>query len=216
MDRAAAEEDGAKRDYRPKIGARPLFMQERRGLTAAEKGSALHQVMQNIDLSRVLLLEDIEKEIAAMVMREILTEEQAAAAPVEKIAAFFAGPLGKRILAGRKVLRELPFTLALPAAEVYPDLPGSTGEKVIVQGVVDCLVDEGDGYLLIDYKTDTLAVGEAATALDRYRGQLALYARAVEEILERPVKEKQIYLFSLDLALTVPRGRFVRHEGRII
>ena len=216
LDRAAAEEDGAMRDYRPIIGARPLFMQERRGLTAAEKGSALHQVMQNIDLNRVLLLEDIEKEIAAMVMREILTEEQAAAAPVEKIAAFFAGPLGKRILAGRKVLRELPFTLALPAAEVYPDLPGSTGEKVIVQGVVDCLVDEGDGYLLVDYKTDTLAVGEAATALDRYRGQLALYARAVEEILERPVKEKQIYLFSLDLALTVPRGRFVRHEGRII
>ncbi|MDD4335494.1 MAG: 3'-5' exonuclease, partial [Desulfotomaculaceae bacterium] len=200
-DRAAAEEDGAARDYRPEIGDRPLFMQEEQGLTAAEKGSALHLVMQNINLKGAPAPEDIKKEIAGMVLREILTEEQAAAVPVAKIAAFFAGALGKRILAGREVLRELPFTLALPAAEVYPGLPGSTDEKVIVQGVVDCLVDEGDGYLLVDYKTDALAAGEEATALDRYRGQLALYARAVEEILACPVKEKQIYLFSLDLAL---------------
>ncbi|MDD2553949.1 MAG: 3'-5' exonuclease, partial [Desulfotomaculaceae bacterium] len=201
LDRAAAEEDYAARDYRPKIGARPLFMQEERGLTAAEKGSALHLVMQNIDLKGALAPEDIKKEIAVLVLREILTEEQAAAAPVEKIAAFFAGPLGRRVLAGRRVLRELPFTLALPAAEVYPGLQGSTGEKVIVQGVVDCLVEEGDGYLLVDYKTDKLPPGEAATALDRYRSQLNLYARAVEGILGRPVKEKQIYLFHLDRAL---------------
>ncbi len=203
--RAVAEEDGAVRDYRPEIGARPLFMQGRRGLTAAEKGSALHLVMQNIGLKGSLTLEYIRKEIAGMVLREILTEEQAATVPAPKIAAFFAGSLGKRVLGGRRVLRELPFTLALPAAEVYPALPGRSDEKVIVQGVVDCLVDEGDGYLLIDYKTDALAAKDAATALDRYQSQLALYAQAVEDILSRPVKEKIIYLFSLDRAITVPR-----------
>lgn len=201
FDRAVAEEDGAVRDFRPKIGARPLFMQEERGLTAAEKGSALHLVMQNIDLRCSLSPGDIKREIEGMVEREILSEEQAEAVPVEKIASFFDRPLGRRVLAGREVLRELPFTLALPAGEVYPGLQDCTGEKVIVQGVVDCLVDEGDGYLLIDYKTDALAAGQVKTALERYRGQLGLYARAVEDILERPVKEKQIYLFSLDLAL---------------
>lgn len=201
FDREVAEEDGAARDYRPKIGGRPLFMREERGLTAAEKGSALHLVMQNIDLKGALASGDIENEIAGMVVREILTEEQASAVPVEKIAAFFAGPLGKRILAGRQVLRELPFTLALPAAEVYPGLQGCSGEKVIIQGVVDCLVDEGDGFLLVDYKTDALPPGQAESALARYRGQLNLYARAVEDILARPVKEKLIYLFHLDLPL---------------
>ncbi|MEG3070949.1 MAG: PD-(D/E)XK nuclease family protein [Candidatus Syntrophopropionicum ammoniitolerans] len=132
--------------------------------------------------------------------REILTAAQAAAVPVEKIAVFLPGS-GKRMLAGREVLRELPFTLALPAREIYPYLADNTEEKVIVQGVVDCLVDEGDGYLLLDYKTDKPAAGGAAGVVERYRGQLTLYARAAEEILARPVKEKQIYLFSLDLAL---------------
>jgi ATP-dependent helicase/nuclease subunit A len=201
FERVVAEEDGAVRDYRSKIGGRPLFMQEERGLTAAEKGSALHLVMQNLDLKGTLKSEDIKREIAGLVEREILTEEQADGVHVEKIAAFFAGTLGKRVLAGCEVLRELPFTLALPAAEVYPGLQGCTGEKVIIQGVVDCLVDEGDGYLLVDYKTDMLTLEQMETALKRYRGQLNLYARAVEDILGRPVKEKQIYLFHLDTAL---------------
>jgi ATP-dependent helicase/nuclease subunit A len=136
-----------------------------------------------------------------MVEREILTEEQAAAVPAEKIALFFAGPLGKRVLAGREVLRELPFTLALPAGEVYPELKICRGEKVIIQGIIDCLVDEGDGFLLLDYKTDILAPDQLETLLERYRVQLAFYARAVEDILCRPVKDKYLYLFHLDHAL---------------
>ncbi|NQS75908.1 MAG: helicase-exonuclease AddAB subunit AddA [Peptococcaceae bacterium] len=201
LDPAPIMEDGAGQDYQRKIGGRPFFTPGERKLTALEKGSALHLVMKNIDLGGPLAPGDIEKEIADLVRREILTAAQAAAVPVEKIAVFFAGPLGKRMLAGREVLRELPFTLALPAREIYPYLADNTEEKVIVQGVVDCLVDEGDGYLLLDYKTDKPAAGGAAGVVERYRGQLTLYARAAEEILARPVKEKQIYLFSLDLAL---------------
>ncbi|MDD4239765.1 MAG: PD-(D/E)XK nuclease family protein, partial [Desulfotomaculaceae bacterium] len=184
--------------------------------------------------------------------REILTAEQAAAIPAAKIANFFAGHLGARLLAGREVLRELPFTLALPAMELYSnegaigtvgvkeplpsvpgiqhdgngreleypqdgvkpdqlphvsklhyDLTGSNGEVVILQGVVDCLVDEGDGWLLVDYKTDRIAPGQLEEAVNRYRGQLNLYARAVESILGRKVKEKYIYLFHPGLAISL-------------
>jgi ATP-dependent helicase/nuclease subunit A len=137
LDRQEAEEDVALRGFRPPIGGRPRFMLEERGLTAAEKGSALHLVMQNIDLKCGLGAGDLQKEITAMVEREILTEEQAASIQVEKIAAFFAGPLGKRVLAGREVLRELPFTLALPAAEIYPGLLGCSGEEAVSQNVLD-------------------------------------------------------------------------------
>ena len=201
FDRQAADEDGAERDYRPAIGGRPRFMQEERGLTATEKGSALHLVLQNLDLKSTLSIQGIKMQIAGMVERELLTEEQAGAVPAEKAAAFFSGPLGERILAGREVLRELPFTLALPVREAYPELQGDCGEKVIIQGIIDCLVDEGDGFLLLDYKTDVLSPEQMETALERYRGQLNLYARAVEYILGRPVKEKLIYLFHQDLAL---------------
>jgi ATP-dependent helicase/nuclease subunit A len=242
-----AEEDNALRGYRTPVGGRPQFMREERGLTAAEKGSALHLVMQNIDLKCGLSACDVQKEITAMVEREILTEEQAAAVPAEKIALFFSGPLGKRVLAGIEVLRELPFTLALPAEEIYHELqscrgkdyacqtisnvqdvagklvaggrnitissnmagkqdsfdrdPATVTEKVIIQGIIDCLVDEGDGFFLLDYKTDILAPDQLEILLERYRVQLDFYARAVEDILCRPVKDKFLYLFHRDLAI---------------
>lgn len=201
FDTQEAEEDTALYVYRTPVSGRPQFMREERGLTATEKGSALHLVMQNINLKCGLGAGDIKKEITAMVEREILTEEQAAAVPAEKIAVFFAGPLGKRILAGREALRELPFTLALPAEEVYPALKNCSGEKVIIQGIIDCLVDEGDGCLLLDYKTDILTLDQLETQLERYRVQLAFYARAVEDILCRPVKDKYLYFFHLALAI---------------
>jgi ATP-dependent helicase/nuclease subunit A len=81
-------------------------------------------------------------------------------------------------------------------------VPGDcNGETILVQGVVDCLVDEGDGLLLLDYKSDRIPADQPGLAADRYRGQLNLYARAVESILRRKVKEKYIYLFHLDLAI---------------
>jgi ATP-dependent helicase/nuclease subunit A len=62
---------------------------------------------------------------------------------------------------------------------------------------VDCLAEEEDGYLLLDYKTDRLAQDQLEQALERYRSQLEIYARAVESITGRKVKEKYLYLFYL-------------------
>lgn len=223
FDLAQDGEDSSTRDFRPPVGGRPLFLQEERGLSAAEAGTALHLVMQNLDLKGALDTAAIMHSIEKMAEREILTAEQAAVIPAAKIAGFFAGPLGARLLAGREVLRELPFTLALPVTELYsnecssgmvevqvplPSVPGlhhdaNGGEVVIIQGVVDCLVDEGDGWLLVDYKTDRIAPGQVDEAVKRYRGQLNLYARAVESILGRKVKEKCIYLFHTGLAISL-------------
>jgi ATP-dependent helicase/nuclease subunit A len=112
--------------------------------------------------------------------------------------------------------------MALPVPESYPDGDGHSNgvlqkittpnmplseadvsEIVIIQGVVDCLVDEGDGWLLVDYKTDRIAPGQLEEAAKRYRGQLNLYARAVESILGKKVKEKYIYLFQTGLAISL-------------
>ncbi|NPV74337.1 MAG: helicase-exonuclease AddAB subunit AddA [Pelotomaculum sp.] len=200
---AAGEEqygEGHFESFRLTAG-RPLFMQEKRGLTAAEAGEALHLVMQHLDLTGSLDITAVRSQIEDMVWRELLTPEQAAAVPAEKIAAFFAGPLGRRLLAGFQVLRELPFTMAVQAAEIYPELVPYPGEAVLVQGVIDCLVDEGDGYLLLDYKTGKRPLGRPEEAARRYCGQLNIYARAVESILGRKVKEKYLYLFEPGLEI---------------
>ena len=245
FDALIVEEEPSIADFRKPVGGRPLFLQEKRGLSAAEAGTALHLVLQNLDLAGVNGAASIAEQVERMVERELLTREQAASVPVERIAAFFAGELGRRVLAGQRVLRELPFTLALPAEAIYPKaVPGEQsgeenkgrgiitgcpesqgepgdgttkpafslarlnpgrwegrGETVLVQGVVDLLVDEGDGFLLVDYKSDRIPADQTGLAAARYRFQLDLYAMAVESILHRKVKEKYVYLFHLNRAV---------------
>ena len=67
-----------------------------------------------------------------------------------------------------------------------------TGSKIFIQGVVDLLFDEPDGLVLIDYKTDNCNPTEAK---DKYNIQINLYSEAVQSILNKPVKEKYLYLF---------------------
>lgn len=188
-------------NYQANLGRRPIFMQRERGLTAAEKGSVLHLVLQNLDLKQAASAVMIQEQVAEMLKQELLTREQATAVPVGKIATFFQSPLGRRVLAGEKVFRELPFTLALPAGEIYPKADSGVSEIVLTQGIIDCFVDEGDGVVLLDYKTDQVDKERLEQVSSHYRGQLNLYARAVEDIYGQKVKEKYLYLFYLDIAV---------------
>ena len=202
---------------------RPAFLQGEGGLTAAERGTLTHLILQHLDLTRPVTRDAVEGLLAALVEREVLTPEQVAElkmssgsgrpAPVEAVVNFFATPLGQRLLARPdRVYREIPFTLGIPVEELGPDLPSGFGgtevfglvgrpegdalaerrqdlgrERVLVQGIIDCLVEEEDGFVLLDFKT-----GQPAD----YRKQLELYRRAVETIYRRPVKEA--YLYFLD------------------
>ena len=62
--------------------------------------------------------------------------------------------------------------------------------------LVNLLIFEGDGELVVaDYKTD--AVTQAEELVNRYRVQLDYYARALEQLTRKRVKEKIIYSFAL-------------------
>lgn len=180
--------------YLPALTERPRFIQEKKGLTAAEIGTAVHLVMQHLDLTASLSPEGVREQIARLAADEILTAEQATAVDEHKVAGFFAHPVGKRILACQKIEREIPFSLLIPAAEVDPEI--GDGERILLQGVIDCLGDEGDGYVLVDFKTDRTGGKDWPEKLAAYRQQLDLYARAVETIRKRPVKKKYLYLFA--------------------
>lgn len=171
---------------------RPAFLQSQQGLTAAERGTATHLVLQHVDLNRPVTPETLAGQLQEMVAREILTPEQAAAVDRGAIVAFFAGPLGRRLLARPdKVKRELPFSLAVPAAELYAGLPAeaAAGEVILVQGIIDCLVEEEDGFLLLDFKTGKIPPDPLAA----YREQVRFYTRAAGTIFNRSVKEAHLY-----------------------
>lgn len=174
---------------------RPQFM-ERKKLTAAEKGTVLHTVMQHLPLAGSIDPAAVEETVAGLVRKRILSEEQASAADTDSVVAFFVGSLGQRLLRSSKVRREVPFSSTLPAARVYPGTSAAeAGEPVLIQGVVDCLFEEGERLILVDYKTDRLA-GAASEAAEKHRFQLELYAAAIQAALGRPVDELHIYFLS--------------------
>ena len=78
---------------------------------------------------------------------------------------------------------------------------GFDDEEVLVQGIADCVFREGDGLILLDYKTDR--VGDAQELVDRYRSQLQFYRHALEQIFALPVTQAVLYSFHLDTAIEV-------------
>ena len=100
--------------------------------------------------------------------------------------------------AGR-LYREQPFFMGVPAVELDESFPAE--EQIIVQGVIDVYLEEDDGLVLLDYKTDRVRTEEELVT--RYRTQLELYARALQQIRGLPVREKLIYSFALNRVITV-------------
>ncbi len=185
------------RDFQSNLAARPLFVQNKSELTAAERGQALHLVMQLLDLGGKLQVDGIIEQIAILVEQEKLSRAQASVVQPEAVARFWSSLLGQRILQSSRVYRELPFTLAIPAQQVYPQITGNgtSDEIVLVQGIIDCLADEEKGLLLVDYKTDRYTPDTLLQTARCYGSQLDLYIRAMESITGRRVTAAYLYMF---------------------
>jgi ATP-dependent exoDNAse (exonuclease V) beta subunit len=85
------------------------------------------------------------------------------------------------------------------------------GRELLVQGVIDCLLEEGQDYVLIDYKTDRLSEAEkenpalaAKKLTERHALQLTYYAAACERMYGKPPAEVLIYSLPLGDAVKVP------------
>jgi len=177
---------------------KPKFLEEEKSLSAAERGSILHFVLQHLDFKKADTLENIKQQIVDMVSVQLLTEEQAKAVDILRIQRFLKSDLGRRIAKADKVYRETPFTIRLNGKEVYPDLDQELykDEFIILQGIIDCYFEEEDGIVLLDYKTDYVPPENGLDIIrDRYRIQIEYYTKALEQITGKSIKERYIYLF---------------------
>ncbi len=193
------------RPARIRLADRPRFMRAI-GVTAAERGQAMHLVIQHLDLSVPLTVDGISSTVRSMVAADLLAPELEESIDVGAIAKFFASPLGRRVVADPlRVRREVPFCVGIEAKRVYQDLPPEVAgnERVVVQGMIDCLVDEGDGFVLVDFKTDAQAWASPDMAAHAHAGQIAVYAAAVRRIHRRPVKEAYLYFLGPGLPVRV-------------
>lgn len=197
--RAASDgsERGINREYF--ASSRPAFMSSG-GLTPAQRGTATHKFMQFSDYAAARA--DIESELARLVDVGFLSEEEGKAVNVSAAKRFFMSSLAERIFASDNVMREKKFAALFPAKFFYSELTGEAAEeKIVVQGIADCVFVEDGKLVIVDYKTDTGVDAEAL--LDRYSAQLGIYREALSQALGMPVKETLLYSFFMNSTVKV-------------
>ena len=170
----------------------PWLADEGDGVSGAQRGTALHKAMQYITPAADHTEGSLRREFATFVQRGIFSPEESSLIYVPILAAFWRSSLGRRMAASPVLHREYPFTVLL-AGGPLPEIEG--GERFLIQGVIDCLFREDDGWVLVDYKSDRLEQDDDFK--ERYAVQLALYKQAVEQITGIPVRETYIYSFHL-------------------
>ncbi|MCB6366449.1 helicase-exonuclease AddAB subunit AddA [Intestinibacillus massiliensis] len=189
---------------REKTLRRPFFDQAARGLAPSEVGTAHHLFMQFADFGACGTPDAVKCECARLAERHILSAGQAAAIDAEKIAAFFQSALYLDAVRSGKLRREFKFSVLAPAAQFYPGTEGLAEEQVLLQGVIDCLIEREDGFVVVDFKTDRVSLATAADRAASYRPQLDAYAYAVEQIFSKPVTGRVIYFFHTKQCIPLP------------
>lgn len=164
---ALAASGGGARTTDPPAPAHEQDGAVRRGRAATAFGRAVHATLQTVDLDDPADLDDIARAQAAL-------EGLPAAAEVAALA---------RAALGAGALRA-----ALAAARRWRELyVGARVEDIIVEGYCDLVHTDGDGLVVVDYKTDQLGGRTAQEAVARYHPQLAAYALVLEAALGLPV-----------------------------
>ena len=180
----------------------PSFLRETEEVTTGtDRGTLYHRVLELIDLTRVYSREDLQKELSRLVSCHRLNEEDVKKLKQDYIYNFVSSKVAERMrkaqIAG-VLHKEQQFVMGVNASEVMKET--DSDELILIQGIIDVYFEEEDGLVLLDYKSDL--VSEEEELIRRYRVQLNYYKRALEQMLNRRVKEMLIY--SLPLAKEIP------------
>lgn len=189
----------------------PKFLQQETELTGASRGTAYHRVLELLDFKKEYGAQNLQEAIQEMIAHELLTEEMAACVAIKDVLQFLHSPIGQRVQKAsqrNQFHAEQPFVLAEKMdadknldAEENSDTKGNSDEVTLVQGIIDVYFEEDGELVVLDYKTDKVTCAEDLK--DKYKVQLEYYAKALEQITEKTVKEKIIYSFTLQKEIEV-------------
>lgn len=178
---------------------KPKFMEEILPISKAEIGTIVHLVMQKLDFKENYTIEKIEELLCSLVQKEIITEKQKEVIPKEKILNFTKSSLFNEIKKAKSIYKEQPFYINIPAKEIYNN---NVEENILVQGIIDIyFINENDEIVLVDYKTDYVPNRNKEYLIEKYKGQLELYKRAIEEATGKKVNKVCIYSTYLDMKI---------------
>lgn len=126
-----------------------------------------------------------------LLSKGLLTSDEYSVIDDEKIDAFLSSSLAARMNNAKKLYREEPFVIFVDSEMLGTAAP--IGEKICVQGVIDCFFEENDEIVLVDYKTDVY--DDPTTIVRKYEKQLFYYEKALRLKFKNKNIKKYLYLF---------------------
>jgi ATP-dependent helicase/nuclease subunit A len=166
----------------------------------ATRGTAYHRAMELLPFHEVHTADEIQSYLETMVAQKSFTKESFAMIDPVVIERFLSSSLGRRMAEAQRTGRlhkERQFVMGVPANEMGDY---DSKELVVVQGIIDAYFEEEDGLVLVDYKTDRTR--SARTLLDYYKTQIDYYAKALQQMTGKKVKEKTIYSLTMQKAIS--------------
>jgi ATP-dependent helicase/nuclease subunit A len=154
----------------------PRFIVGEVPLHATDRGTATHVVLEHLDFADAATADAIRTQVERLTAGRRLTRQMADAVDIDAIGWLMSTDVG-RLLRDRAadLRREVPVYFPQPGTGVGMD-------QIMVRGRVDLLVPDGDGWLIVDYKTDRVAGDALVRRADEYAGQLDLYRVAIGRI----------------------------------
>ena len=191
--------------------------------SGARRGTLYHLVMEQLIYKEQMTRQEINSQLADMVKQGLLTTEERKCIRSEQVTGFFQTGLYERMYAAfqkGRLHREQQFLIGLTMTELsglgvhafeaggaeeealpLMDMSRAGGDFAMVQGVIDLYLEEEDGLVLVDYKTDR--VDTMQELVKRYRVQLDYYQLALEKMTGKKVKERYLYSFRFSRLLPV-------------
>lgn len=178
----------------------PSFMREEEQLKATTRGTIIHTVFEHLNLMTYTTKETIKAQLIQLIREGKIVEEAEALVDLDKLESIAHSEMLKRMREAEYVWKEKAFVYLTKASEVDEAYPED--EEILIQGVVDNCFLEKDGLVIVDYKTDYINPKAVEAGIEkiksRYKIQLDLYGEAMSEVMKIPVKEKVLYLYSVN------------------
>lgn len=180
----------------------PSFAVKDKKMTAAQRGTAIHLLMEYMEISSDLdySVENIAKIKLELLQQRKVTQAQFDVISAEQIQAFLESPWGVGARQSHSCQQEFKFSLLVPGCELGYD----TSEKMLLQGVIDCWYEDNQGNIVvIDFKSDKIKPSELEDKGKEHESQMKTYTSALERITGKVVKEKVLWFFHIDQGVKV-------------
>ncbi|MBE5806179.1 MAG: helicase-exonuclease AddAB subunit AddA [Clostridiales bacterium] len=181
--------------------SRPQFLNEDVKITNAQKGTLMHLCFQKLNEKKEYTKDNLKNLIDDLVYRKIITPMEGNSININKLYSYTKSDLYNQIKKAKYVFKEQPFYINLTSDEVYGN---GLEDNILVQGIIDLyFINENDEVILVDYKTDYVEKNKEQELIDKYKKQLDIYKKALEQSLKKNIHKTYIYSVYLEKLIEI-------------